>query len=59
VRTLPPKIVAAIEKQAETTRTRPRSICIQTFPLLAKKLASKMPKGLDVTYFVIDGSEAE
>jgi alanine-glyoxylate transaminase/(R)-3-amino-2-methylpropionate-pyruvate transaminase len=27
-------------------------------PLLAKKLASKMPKGLDVTYFVNDGSEA-
>ena len=28
------------------------------FPLLAKKLAAKMPPGLDVTYFVNSGSEA-
>src|SRR4029077_12286771 len=28
------------------------------FPQLAKKLASKMPKGLDVTYFTNSGSEA-
>jgi len=29
-----------------------------SFPLLAKKLASKLPPGLDVTYFVNSGSEA-
>ena len=26
--------------------------------MMAKKLASKMPKGLDVTYFTNSGSEA-
>ncbi|HMH85672.1 MAG TPA: aspartate aminotransferase family protein [Gemmatimonadaceae bacterium] len=53
-----PRIVAAIEKQAETLQHATTIYLHPNFPLLAKKLASKMPKGLDVTYFVNDGSEA-
>src|ERR1700675_2747375 len=53
-----PKIVAAIEKQAETLQHATTIYPHPNMPLLAKKLASKMPKGLDVTYFVNDGSEA-
>jgi alanine-glyoxylate transaminase / (R)-3-amino-2-methylpropionate-pyruvate transaminase len=53
-----PKIVAAIEKQVETLQHATTIYLHPNFPLLAKKLASKMPKGLDVTYFVNDGSEA-
>jgi len=53
-----PKIVAAIEKQAETLQHATTIYLHPNFPLLAKKLASKMPEGLDVTYFVNDGSEA-
>ena len=54
-----PKVVER-DREAGRTRcsTRPRSTCIPNMPLLAKKLASKMPKGLDVTYFVNSGSEA-
>ena len=53
-----PKIVAAIRKQAETLQHATTIYLHPNFPLLAKKLASKMPKGLDVTYFVNSGSEA-
>jgi alanine-glyoxylate transaminase/(R)-3-amino-2-methylpropionate-pyruvate transaminase len=53
-----PKVVAAIEKQAETLQHTTTIYLHPNFPLLAKKLASKMPNGLDVTYFVNDGSEA-
>jgi alanine-glyoxylate transaminase/(R)-3-amino-2-methylpropionate-pyruvate transaminase len=53
-----PKIVAAIEKQTETLQHATTIYLHPNMPLLAKKLASKMPKGLDVTYFVNDGSEA-
>ncbi len=53
-----PKIVAAIKKQVETLQHATTIYLHPNFPLLAKKLASKMPKGLDVTYFVNDGSEA-
>ncbi len=53
-----PKIVAAIEKQVETLQHSTTIYLHPNFPLLAKKLASKMPKGLDVTYFVNSGSEA-
>jgi alanine-glyoxylate transaminase / (R)-3-amino-2-methylpropionate-pyruvate transaminase len=53
-----PKIVAAIEKQAETLQHATTIYLHPNLPLLAKKLASKMPKGLDVTYFVNTGSEA-
>src|SRR6478672_7732816 len=53
-----PKIVAAIEKQVETLQHATTIYLHPNIALLAKKLASKMPKGLDVTYFVNDGSEA-
>jgi len=53
-----PKIVAAIRKQAETLQHATTIYLHPNFPMLAKKLASKMPTGLDVTYFVNDGSEA-
>jgi alanine-glyoxylate transaminase/(R)-3-amino-2-methylpropionate-pyruvate transaminase len=53
-----PKIVAAIQKQVETLQHTTTIYLHPNFPVLAKKLASKMPKGLDVTYFVNDGSEA-
>src|SRR6266404_1567259 len=53
-----PKIVAAIEKQAETLQHATTIYLHPNMPALAKKLASKMPKGLDVTYFVNSGSEA-
>ncbi|MDQ6871659.1 MAG: aspartate aminotransferase family protein [Gemmatimonadota bacterium] len=53
-----PKIVAAIKQQVETLQHATTIYLHPNFPLLAKKLASKMPKGLDVTYFVNDGSEA-
>ena len=53
-----PKVVAAIEKQTETLQHATTIYLHPNMPLLAKKLASKMPKGLDVTYFVNDGSEA-
>src|SRR5437762_8334282 len=44
-----PKIVAAIEKQVETLK-HATTICLHpNCALLARKLASKMPKGLDVT----------
>ena len=53
-----PKNVAAIEKQVETLQHSTTIYLHPNFPLMAKKLASKMPKGLDVTYFVNSGSEA-
>jgi len=53
-----PKIVAAIENQVETLQHATTIYLHPNIALLAKKLASKMPKGLDVTYFVNDGSEA-
>ena len=53
-----PKIVAAIQKQVETLQHATTIYLHPNVALLAKKLASKMPKGLDVTYFVNDGSEA-
>ena len=53
-----PKVVAAIEKQTETLQHATTIYLHPNFPLLAKKLAAKMPKGLDVSYFVNDGSEA-
>lgn len=53
-----PKIVAAITDQVETLQHATTIYLHPNFALLAKKLASKMPEGLDVTYFVNDGSEA-
>lgn len=53
-----PKVVAAIEKQSETLQHATTIYLHPNIALMAKKLASKMPPGLDVTYFVNDGSEA-
>src|SRR5688500_4937573 len=53
-----PKVVKAIEGQVNTLQHATTIYLHPNFPLLAKKLASKMPPGLDVTYFTNSGSEA-
>src|SRR5262245_35653304 len=53
-----PKVVKAVQDQAATLQHTTTIYLHPNFPLLAKKLASKMPKGLDVTYFTNSGSEA-
>src|SRR5687767_8583583 len=53
-----PKITRAIQEQASTLQHATTIYLHPNLPLLAKKLASKMPPGLDVTYFVNSGSEA-
>jgi alanine-glyoxylate transaminase / (R)-3-amino-2-methylpropionate-pyruvate transaminase len=54
-----PKVVKAVTDQVETLQHATTIYLHPNFPLLAKKLASKMPKGLDVTYFTNSGSEAD
>jgi alanine-glyoxylate transaminase / (R)-3-amino-2-methylpropionate-pyruvate transaminase len=53
-----PKVVKAVQDQVATLPHATTIYLHPNFPLLAKKLASKMPKGLDVTYFTNSGSEA-
>src|ERR1051326_3945978 len=53
-----PRVVKAIHEQVDTLQHSTTIYLHPNFPLLAKKLASKMPKGLDVTYFTNSGSEA-
>ncbi len=53
-----PKVVSAVTKQVSTLQHATTIYAHPNFPMLAKKLASKMPKGLDVTYFTNSGSEA-
>ena len=53
-----PKITARIKEQADTLQHATTIYLNPNVALLAKKLASKMPKGLDVTYFVNSGTEA-
>jgi alanine-glyoxylate transaminase/(R)-3-amino-2-methylpropionate-pyruvate transaminase len=53
-----PKITARIKEQADTLQHATTIYLHPNVALLAKKLASKMPKGLDVTYFVNSGTEA-
>src|SRR5688572_5427450 len=53
-----PKITRAIQEQASTLQHATTIYLHPNLPQLAKKLASKMPPGLDVTYFVNSGSEA-
>ena len=48
----------AIHDQVDTLQHGTTIYLHPGMPTLAKKLASKMPKGLDVTYFVNSGSEA-
>jgi alanine-glyoxylate transaminase/(R)-3-amino-2-methylpropionate-pyruvate transaminase len=53
-----PTVVARVTEQQATLAHATTIYLHPNFPLLAKKLASKMPKGLDVTYFTNSGSEA-
>jgi alanine-glyoxylate transaminase/(R)-3-amino-2-methylpropionate-pyruvate transaminase len=53
-----PKVVRRVQEQTETLQHTTTIYLHPNLALLAKKLASKMPAGLDVTYFVNSGSEA-
>jgi alanine-glyoxylate transaminase/(R)-3-amino-2-methylpropionate-pyruvate transaminase len=53
-----PTVVRRVSDQVATLQHSTTIYLHPNFPMLAKKLASKMPKGLDVTYFVNSGSEA-
>ena len=53
-----PKVVRAVHEQVETLQHATTIYLHPNFPLLAKKLASKMPPGLEVTYFTNSGTEA-
>jgi alanine-glyoxylate transaminase / (R)-3-amino-2-methylpropionate-pyruvate transaminase len=53
-----PKVTKAIHEQVDTIQHTTTIYLHPNFPALAKKLASKMPKGLEVTYFTNSGSEA-
>jgi len=53
-----PKVVARVREQTETLQHTTTIYLHPGMPRLAEKLASKMPPGLDVTYFVNSGSEA-
>jgi alanine-glyoxylate transaminase / (R)-3-amino-2-methylpropionate-pyruvate transaminase len=54
-----PKVVKAVKEQVDTLQHGTTIYLHPNFPMLAKKLASKMPKGLDVTYFTNSGGEAD
>jgi alanine-glyoxylate transaminase / (R)-3-amino-2-methylpropionate-pyruvate transaminase len=53
-----PKVTARIREQIETLQHATTIYLHPNMVRLAEKLASKMPPGLDVTYFVSSGSEA-
>jgi alanine-glyoxylate transaminase/(R)-3-amino-2-methylpropionate-pyruvate transaminase len=53
-----PKVVRRVQDQVGTLQHATTIYLHPNFPMLAKKLASKMPPGLDVTYFTNSGSEA-
>jgi alanine-glyoxylate transaminase / (R)-3-amino-2-methylpropionate-pyruvate transaminase len=53
-----PKVTAAVQQQSSMLQHATTIYLHPNLPLLAKRLASKMPPGLDVTYFVNSGSEA-
>lgn len=53
-----PKITKAIHDQVDRLQHTTTIYLHPGMPAFAKKLASKMPEGLDVTYFVNSGSEA-
>ncbi|HZF68872.1 MAG TPA: aspartate aminotransferase family protein [Gemmatirosa sp.] len=53
-----PTVVRRVQEQVATLQHTTTIYLHPSFPLLAKRLASKMPPGLDVTYFVNSGSEA-
>jgi alanine-glyoxylate transaminase / (R)-3-amino-2-methylpropionate-pyruvate transaminase len=53
-----PKVLRRVQEQSATIQHTTTIYLHPNLPLLAEKLASKMPAGLDVTYFVNSGSEA-
>jgi alanine-glyoxylate transaminase/(R)-3-amino-2-methylpropionate-pyruvate transaminase len=53
-----PKVVGRVQEQTEILQHTTTIYLHPNLALLAQKLASKMPEGLDVTYFVNSGSEA-
>lgn len=53
-----PRITKAIHDQVDRLQHTTTIYLHPGMPSFAKKLASKMPEGLDVTYFVNSGSEA-
>ncbi len=53
-----PRVVTAVNAQSSTLQHATTMYLHPNLALLAKKLASRMPAGLDVTYFVNSGSEA-
>lgn len=53
-----PRITSAIKEQVDTLQHATTIYLHPNYVQLAKKLASKMPPGLDVTYFTNSGSEA-
>src|ERR687897_2125727 len=53
-----PKVIARMREQLETLQHATTIYLHPGMPRLAERLASKMPPGLDVTYFVNSGSEA-
>src|SRR5829696_667808 len=53
-----PKVLRRMQDQMNALQHATTIYLHPSFPLLAEKLASKMPAGLDVTYFVNSGSEA-
>ena len=53
-----PKVTRAIHEQVDTIQHTTTIYLHPNFPALAKKLAAKLPPGLDVTYFTNSGSEA-
>lgn len=53
-----PKVVRRVQEQISLLQHTTTIYLHPNLPLLGQKLASKMPPGLDVTYFVNSGSEA-
>jgi alanine-glyoxylate transaminase/(R)-3-amino-2-methylpropionate-pyruvate transaminase len=53
-----PRVTKAIHEQVDTIQHTTTIYLHPNFPALAKKLASKLPPGLEVTYFTNSGSEA-
>ena len=53
-----PKVLRRIQDQMQALQHTTTIYLHPSLPLLARKLASKLPPGLDVTYFVNSGSEA-
>lgn len=53
-----PAVVARVQEQAATLQHASSIYLHPNLPTLAARLAAKLPPGLDVTYFVNSGSEA-